>query len=478
MWRKVRIVLYIVIVIVFICGNTLMNRAAGFFGDMVSFSPEDGGESLAGDLDPSYTEYGDLDGFYYLIQEGRAVITGYAGEEVNLELPANIKGFPVTEIGEGAFSGNTLLKSVSSRRDIEVIGSRAFSGCSALETVELGEKIARVGTEALDGTKFNSAQQMERGYVTLGNMLVGAPLSGEYYIPEGVTAIAPGCFRENENVTEVILPEGMLYLGDEVFYRCPNLTKAVFPAGMEEIGERVFGFCENLEEITFQGSVRRIGHSAFEGCEKYGDIIFPEGLEEIGERAFWECGEMTSIVIPGTVKKIGRGAFGNAMNYQQVTRLELKEGVEEVGDSAFRYVNAEEVILPKSLVATGREAFELTDEMEVAPGMYVASGVLLLYRGEEKVPVVPEGVTMIGGHAFQDNGAIVSVTLPEGLKVIGNSAFENCGELSYVTLPGSVEVWGDRAFSYCSKLTIVTGRENVPRKGEAVFEGSGIMTEE
>ena len=523
-----RRLLYIVITILFICGNAFLKGQIGgevpFFnwllareeaseGDSQAYEAlgelfsEDGwpGEDFTGEsleepgslgestfswdslketflqIRNSYTEYGNLDGLSYEIRDGRAMVTGYDGEEERITLPAVINGYAVTEIGAGAFWGNTLLKSLVCEGEIEIVGDRAFTDCSALETVEIGDKVSRMGQEVLSGTRLRSLQQMEQGYVALGNMLLEAPVSGEFFIPEEVTGIGAGCFRNNENVTEVLLPEGFLYLGEEAFASCPNLKRVVFPAGMEEIGNGAFCWCENITEITFTGSVRRIGDSAFEGCKQYGDITFPEGLEEIGARAFWECGQMTSIVIPGTVKTIGDGAFcnlGMLGTPQNLTRLELKEGVEQVGREAFQYVMADEILLPDSLVLAGENAFTVTEEMEAAPGMYVADGVLLRYKGEETTPVVPEGVRMILGNAFRDNQNIVSVTLPEGLRLIGGSAFENCGALSWLKIPDSVETIGDRAFADCRSLTVVEGYENVARKGEEIFEGSGMAAGE
>ena len=425
----------------------------------------------------SYTQYGELEGLGYQIRDGRAIITGYGGEEENITLPAVINGFAVTEIGAGAFWGNTRLKSLVSKGNIEIVGDRAFAECAELENVEIGDRISKMGRDVLSATRLRSRQQMEQGYVTLGNMLVEPPVSGEFFIPDNVTGIGADCFRENENVTQVVLPEGFLYLGEEAFAFCPNLTRAVFPAGMEEIGNGAFSWCENIVEITFEGGVRRIGDSAFEGCGQYGDITFPEGLEEIGARAFWECGQMTSIVIPGTVKKIGDGAFcnlGMLGTPQEITRLELKEGVEQVGREAFQYIMAREILLPDSLVMAGENAFTVTEEMEAAPGMYVADGVLLQYTGEETTPAVPEGVRMILGNAFRNNQNIVSVELPAGLRCIGGSAFEDCGELSWMTIPDSVEVIGDRAFANCGSLTVVDGYEEVARKGKEIFASSGM----
>jgi hypothetical protein len=52
--------------------------------------------------------------------------------------------------------------------------------------------------------------------------------------------------------------------------------------------------------------------------------------------------------------------------------------------------------------------------------------------------VIPVGVTLIGGSAFQNCQKLVQVTLPDGLTSIGGMAFYECAALQAVTLPDSV----------------------------------------
>ena len=71
--------------------------------------------------------------------------------------------------------------------------------------------------------------------------------------------------------------------------------------------------------------------------------------------------------------------------------------------------------------------------------------------------VIPEGVSFIGGSAFEYQGNLTSVTLPSTLKVIDSYAFEASG-LRTVRIPDSVERIGKSAFKDSVNLTNV----NIP----------------
>lgn len=55
------------------------------------------------------------------------------------------------------------------------------------------------------------------------------------------------------------------------------------------------------------------------------------------------------------------------------------------------------------------------------------------YSSIEKI-IIPDGVTRIGGHAFEGCGRLKEVVIPESVKEIGSSAFRNCDSLYTVTV--------------------------------------------
>jgi len=70
--------------------------------------------------------------------------------------------------------------------------------------------------------------------------------------------------------------------------------------------------------------------------------------------------------------------------------------------------------------------------------------------------IIPQGVTVIGNHAFYLCGDLQTITIPEGVTDIGYWAFDGCKKLSSITLPKSLTSMGDSVFSGCSSLKTVT----------------------
>lgn len=59
---------------------------------------------------------------------------------------------------------------------------------------------------------------------------------------------------------------------------------------------------------------------------------------------------------------------------------------------------------------------------------------------------IKEGITNIGGHAFEDMTSVTTLKLPEGLQKIGGEAFNNAGGITKLELPSTLTSIGSYAF--------------------------------
>jgi hypothetical protein len=91
--------------------------------------------------------------FLYVTKDGVATITGMKiTDEKNIVIPATIAGFPVTAIGESAFSDLTAEKvsSITLPSTVTSIGAYAFQGCADISIHLSAATLTHIGEGAFE----------------------------------------------------------------------------------------------------------------------------------------------------------------------------------------------------------------------------------------------------------------------------------------------------------------------------------------
>lgn len=109
---------------------------------------------------------------------------------------------------------------------------------------------------------------------------------------------------------------------------------------------------------------------------------------------------------------------------------------------------------------TSQSGYELSD----------SAGVLELVKWERKDSIVDltkdeklKQVKVIGKCCFVFNDYIKTVILPEGLEVINGRAFDTCKNLHRIYLPNSLQVIGQNSFNMCENLRLDSLPRNLKR---------------
>lgn len=180
------------------------------------------------------------------------------------------------------------------------------------------------------------------------------------------------------------------------FKDCTGITKVVLPATIDSIEYQAFNGCTALKSINLQDTK----------------------IRELCVSTFLSCSSLESITIPSTVVKIGINPF---MATSALTSIEVA-----AGNTA--YTSNDGVLYTKDL-------------------KYLVS-----CPGGKKNVVIPEGVEVVGTHAFK--GALVeTVKMPESIVEIETYGFWDARQLQKIELPSKIEIIRSSAFRDCRAAT-------------------------
>lgn len=296
---------------------------------------------------------------YILNDENRAVVTRYTGTAAEIQMPWNLDGHIIGEIGEEAFAGNTRLRSIKLPVGVTIIRMNAFYGCTALQEVilpslletiedyafsgcyalaeieipdsvaEIGENVFDVNTALLGSEnslapdyaafcelKYKGHAQMPEEEpkdpaldyqyeIINGGARITSYIGDEYevVVPAElggypVRTIGTNAFSSRYGVEKVILPEGIIELERTAFRKCPALTSITLPATLLYIRDNAFYQCENLEEIVIPDSVLELGDRAFTGCTQLKRVTILAPLQSMRTYTFYDCHSTLTIYAP------------------------------------------------------------------------------------------------------------------------------------------------------------------------------------
>ena len=200
--------------------------------------------------------------------------------------------------------------------------------------------------------------------------LVAADEDGNITLPSN--AIPVGYTDKAAALKTVNVPVGYTKIGDKAFYQQSQIATVNLPEGLKEIGNEAFSTCRALKNINITGA-------QVEGRS----IVLPSSLEEIGKSAFASTAIASTkddpFILPSSLKKVKASAFVNLTNLQF---LELNEGLEYVGNSAFG--------LASELHAQTSITFPSTIKY-LGPGSFISRWYQDIYFTGKEAPVCPVG---------------------------------------------------------------------------------------
>lgn len=328
------------------------------------------------------------------------------------------------------------------------------------------------------------------------------------WVPDGITAIGVGAFRNNTSVKKIVLPAQLTSIGKNAFAGCTQLAELQFLGEVPpDISENPDIF-QNLESLTalkvplgFYDAYRdaygsRLPEKAVlseTGAEDFqidetvltrytgteSQVRIPEGITEIAPYVFQNNAAVKKVIFPESLQRIGDYAFDGC---SELTSLELNQGLQSIGICAFQNCGKIEgsLTVPSSVRTIEAGAFSWCsgiDTLALEEG--IASIGTRAFRGCSGITGtlrLPDTLTAIEAESFMDCSGIENIFFPRMLERIGRQAFENCtGFQGELIIPDTVTTVEYAAFKGMNKLPSVVIGENVEYLNGGGYSDSSIF---
>ena len=305
-----------------------------------------------------------------------------------------------------------------------------------------------------------------------------------------VSAIGAAAFSGNDELLSVVMPNTVKVIENSAFSGCRKMRSITVPQSVEHIESGAFCALESLTYLSVDEDnpvydsrndcnaiIESSTNTLLYGCKT---TEIPDGVEVIAMNAFEIVCNTAHLTldIPASVKVIDYCAFQTCDWLVGVT---LHDGLEKIGDGAFRHTSIERITIPATVTEIEPAAFAGVNELKsikVKRGNKVydsrggcnaiiesASGRLVQACARTKIP---EGVKVIGRNAFKGVEK-ESIEIPSSVVELENGAFFGCGLRGKLVIPGSVKSIGEYAFTACRGIDSLVVGEGCEKIGTSAF---------
>ena len=243
-------------------------------------------------------------------------------------------------------------------------------------------------------------------------------------------------------------------IGANAFNRS-SVQSLVMPNTIEEIQEAAVSGCHSLKVVSFSKGLKYIRNSAFSDSSVERIELF-DGLESIGVSAFFGdyWAQLKVAILPSTLREIGASAFAGQSGLHTIN---IPEGIKEIKSNTFQNCKSlRSISLPSTVETIKGEAFR--------------------GAGLDNMALPNTVKNVVGYGAFKECPNLKSFSFSSSMTEIPEAVLSECPLLSKVTIPEGIVSIGKSAFSSCPLLSSISLPESVLEIGDDLFQNSGIQT--
>jgi len=256
----------------------------------------------------------------------------------------------ITDIGQNAFEECKSLASITIPSSVTNIGLGCFVLCGSLSAIIVDGNNQQYSSDS-NGVLFNKDKTALIQYPAGNN-------AKSYSIPNSVTGVEEGAFRNCAFLTAITIPD-CASLASDPFSGCSLLSSIKVGGYNPYYSSDSNGVMFNRDKTALiqyplgksagyyaiPGSVTSIEEGSFDGCTSLTNITIPSSVASIRSGAFERCTSLTGITIPSSVTSIGYDVFKGCASLKSVT---IPSSVTSIGDMAFEGCSSELILYGKS----------------------------------------------------------------------------------------------------------------------------------
>ena len=396
--------------------------------------------------------------------DGNGVLTAVSGlteSDMTVEIPSEVGGVAVKEIGQGVFKDNKNIGRLIIPDSVKILGYRMCSGCTALREVRLPSGLTVIPDEAFDGCSslltINFPETLKE---IRSDAFCGTALTG-FVAPNSLTGIWAYAFKDCADLATAEL-NNVRSLGSGAFQNCTALQSVVLSDRMTELSDHIFDGCTALAEIDMPDNAIAVPFSMFNGTAYYNDasnwengVLYVDGYLIAVNRDFASLTEYA--VKEGTIV-IADDAFSGVGYSSKLKKMTLPDGLYRIGERAFsKHFYLAQINIPDSVRSIGYAAFEQTaydaESNYIDGGLYIGNWLVAVENVARTSFAVREGT--VGVADGKDTSLfptraqkVTQLTLPSSLRYIGQRSFARL-RITELQLPSDLRTMGDGAFASC-----------------------------